>query len=126
MYNPEERALRDLDGVDSNEHEQGLQDLQNAKPIKQTTLGKVERIDYSKETVEETELKHGFFSVDIEEFPSKGRFYTDIPGVLHVKPMTGVEEQILATQRIVKKGKAIDAIFRNCFFAKSESVVPPR
>jgi len=46
------------------------------------------------------------------ELPSKGKFYKDIPGVLNVRPMTGEEEQILATPRHVKQGKAIDMIFR--------------
>lgn len=48
------------------------------------------------------------------EFPSKGRFYTDIPGVIHVRAMTGEEEQVLATPRFVKRGKAIDMIFQRC------------
>lgn len=48
------------------------------------------------------------------EFPSKGKFYSNIPSVVHVRAMTGGEEQILATQRWVKKGKAIDMIFRKC------------
>lgn len=48
------------------------------------------------------------------EFPSKGKFYSDIPPVIHVRAMTGEEEQILATPRWVKKGKAIDMIFRRC------------
>lgn len=52
------------------------------------------------------------------EFPSKGRFYTDIPPVVHVRPMTGEEEQILATPRFVKKGKAIDMIFDRCIREK--------
>lgn len=48
------------------------------------------------------------------ELPSKGKFYDNIPGVLHVRPMTGEEEQILATPRFVRKGKAIDMIFEKC------------
>ena len=48
------------------------------------------------------------------EFPSKGKFYTDIPSVIHIRPMTGEEEQILATPRFVKKGTAIDMIFQRC------------
>lgn len=48
------------------------------------------------------------------EFPSKGKFYSDIPGKIHIRAMTGEEEQILATPRWVKKGKAIDMIFRRC------------
>tara|TARA_Y100000034_G_scaffold104648_1_gene131354 strand:+ start:13038 stop:14222 length:1185 start_codon:yes stop_codon:yes gene_type:complete len=50
--------------------------------------------------------------------PSMGRFYDgeDGPtdGILHVRPMTGQEEQILATPRWVKGGKAMDMIFEKC------------
>lgn len=54
--------------------------------------------------------------------PSKGKFYdgTNGPmsGVLHIRAMTGNEEQILATPRYVKKGKALDMIFRECIAEK--------
>lgn len=50
--------------------------------------------------------------------PSKGVFYdgSDGPtnGVLHVRSMTGEEEQILSTPRYVKKGTAINMIFQRC------------
>lgn len=50
--------------------------------------------------------------------PSKGRFYDGrngpADGVLHVRPMTGEEEQILATPRFVKDGRAINMIFERC------------
>lgn len=52
------------------------------------------------------------------ELPSKGRFYDGnngpTNGVLSIRPMTGEEEQILATPRFVKKGQAINMIFRKC------------
>lgn len=52
------------------------------------------------------------------ELPSKGKFYdgTDGPrdGILHVRRMTGEEEQILATPRFVRQGKAINMIFNKC------------
>lgn len=48
------------------------------------------------------------------EFPSKGKFYENIPATVNVRAMTGEEEQILATPRWVRKGKAIDMIFRRC------------
>jgi hypothetical protein len=52
------------------------------------------------------------------ELPSRGVFYdgTDGPtdGMLHIRPMTGEEEQILATPRFVKKGQAINMIFQRC------------
>ncbi len=47
-------------------------------------------------------------------FPSKSRFYENIPETIHIRPMTGEEEQILATPRWVKRGKAIDMIFQRC------------
>lgn len=50
--------------------------------------------------------------------PSKGVFYDgkDGPtnGILHIRPMTGEEEQILATPRYVRKGQAINMIFQRC------------
>lgn len=61
------------------------------------------------------------------ELPSKGKCYdgTDGPadGVLHIRPMTGAEEEILATPRTAKGGKGIDMIFRNCI---QESINPER
>lgn len=48
------------------------------------------------------------------QFPSKAKFYEGIPPEVHVRPMTGEEEQILATPRFVKKGTAIDKIFQRC------------
>ena len=50
--------------------------------------------------------------------PSKGIFYDgkDGPtdGKLRIRPMTGEEEQILATPRYVRKGQAINMIFQRC------------
>lgn len=52
------------------------------------------------------------------ELPSRGKFYNgeDGPsdGVIHLRPMTGEEEEILATPRFVKKGQAINMIFNRC------------
>lgn len=55
------------------------------------------------------------------DFPSKGKFYTDIPTTIHVRPMTGEEEQILATPRWVKRGKAMDMIFQRCIREKFDT-----
>jgi hypothetical protein len=50
--------------------------------------------------------------------PSQGKFYTEneapANGVLQMRPMTGAEEQILATPKFVKKGLAINKIFEQC------------
>lgn len=51
------------------------------------------------------------------KLPSGGRFYdSDGPsdGVISIRPMTGEEEQILATPRFVRKGQAINMIFQRC------------
>lgn len=52
------------------------------------------------------------------KLPSLGRFYDGSNGpqngVIHVRPMTGEEEQILATPRFVRKGQAINMIFNRC------------
>ena len=54
--------------------------------------------------------------------PSRGKFYNgeDGPsdGVLHIRNMTGEEEQILATPAFTKKGRAIDMIFERCLQEK--------
>ena len=49
--------------------------------------------------------------------PSRGRFYEDEAlkgGTLHVRPMTGAEEEILATPRHIKRNEAMDMIFNAC------------
>lgn len=52
------------------------------------------------------------------QLPSKGRFYDGVngpaDGILSIRPMTGEEEQILATPRFVRKGQAINMIFSKC------------
>lgn len=52
------------------------------------------------------------------KLPSKGRFYDGengpADGTIHLRPMTGEEEEILATPRFVKKGQAINMIFNRC------------
>jgi hypothetical protein len=54
--------------------------------------------------------------------PSLGKFYSgdDGPtdGILHIRPMTGHEESILATPRFIKSGQAINLIFQNCIKEK--------
>jgi len=79
----QERALRDMDKEPkiSQEDQEGMDDLESAnqtKPVEDTKvveLGRAKRIDYTKQDVESTNLKHGFFKVNPTEFPSKGRFY---------------------------------------------------
>ena len=57
--------------------------------------------------------------------PSKGRFYngTDGPadGVLHIRKMTGKEEEILANPRLIKKNQALNMIFDSCIQEKYKS-----
>jgi hypothetical protein len=52
------------------------------------------------------------------KLPSNGRFYNNNKaleaGVLHIRKMTGAEEEVLASPQIVKKNEAIDTIFRKC------------
>lgn len=54
--------------------------------------------------------------------PSLGRFYNgnDGPtnGIVHIRPMTGEEEQILASRRLTEKGEAMNMIFKNCLQEK--------
>lgn len=49
--------------------------------------------------------------------PSRGRFYksSDLSGgVLHVRTITGKDEQFFATQRFVRQNMAMNAIFSSC------------
>ena len=59
--------------------------------------------------------------------PSLGKFYENGEGpgdgILHIRPMTGAEEQILSTPRHVKKGTAINKIFQQCI---AEEINPDR
>jgi hypothetical protein len=54
--------------------------------------------------------------------PSKGRFYHDedqpMGGEVHIRPMTGQEETILSTARLMRQGRGIEMIFRNCLMEK--------
>lgn len=67
-------------------------------------------------------LKAQSYTYEEIKLPSLGRFYNgeDGPanGVIHIRPMTGEEEQILATPRFVKKGQALDMIFQRCIQEK--------
>lgn len=60
-------------------------------------------------------------------FPSRGKFYDDnvapSNGVIHVRCMTGEEEAILSTPRYIKKGQAINMIFKNCV---RENLIPEK
>jgi hypothetical protein len=52
------------------------------------------------------------------ELPSRGKFYLHNEGpsngILHVRPMTGHEEQILMTPRLIKKNQALNKVFQEC------------
>jgi hypothetical protein len=52
------------------------------------------------------------------ELPSRGKFYLrgegPSNGILHIRPMTGREEQILTTPRFIKKNQAINMVFKEC------------
>ncbi|MHA2046002.1 MAG: T4 family baseplate hub assembly chaperone [Candidatus Thorarchaeota archaeon] len=64
------------------------------------------------------EIAHSTSVYEAIELPSKGKFYDgqDGPtdGIIHMRSMTGEEEAVLATPRLVKDGKAIDMIFNRC------------
>lgn len=72
--------------------------------------------DHLKELLEG--LKESTSVYETLELPSRGRFYdgNDGPadGVISIRPMTGEEEQILATPRFVRKGQAVNMIFQRC------------
>lgn len=61
------------------------------------------------------------------QLPSLGKFYQNgeapADGIIHVRPMTGAEEQILTTPRYVKKGTAMDKIFQQVI---QEPIMPEK
>lgn len=84
---------------------------QRSEPVKENYSGSSEL----KEILETIKSKALYEKITL---PSLGKFYNgeDGPsdGIVNIKPMTGEEEQILATQRFVKKGTALDMIFSRC------------
>lgn len=70
-------------------------------------------------------IKETTFTYEKITLPSLGKFYngSDGPtdGVLHIRPMTGEEESILATPRFVKRGDAVNMIFDKCIKEKYRS-----
>ena len=90
--------------------------LSNAEPVS-TTDGRLEAlikgIQGKVRTYEEITL------------PSKGKFYDGQngprDGKIHIRPMTGEEEQILATPRFIKRGQAINMIFNRCIQEEYDS-----
>ena len=64
-------------------------------------------------------LRESNFVYEEVQLPSKGKFYSPaagVPkgGVIHIRPMTGDEEQILATPKFIKKGQSLDMVFKKC------------
>lgn len=57
--------------------------------------------------------------------PSKGKFYDDeiapSNGIIHVRMMTGEEDEILTKQRLLKNGQALNMIYASCI---KENVKP--
>ncbi len=70
------------------------------------------------------ELKPTIAQFEEIRLPSLSKFYKneEAPegGILHVRPMTGQEEEILGTPRFLKKGQAINMIFKNCIKERIE------
>jgi hypothetical protein len=99
----------------------GLSRSQEPKKFKETKQQQVIESDGQlKEMLEG--LKGSTTLYDEIQLPSKGRFYDGVngpsDGILHIRPMTGEEEQILATPRFVRKGHAINMIFAKCLKEK--------
>lgn len=66
-----------------------------------------------------SKLKQSNFVYEEVQLPSKGKFYSPAAGVpqggfIHIRPMTGDEEQILATPKFIKKGQSLDMVFKKC------------
>lgn len=98
-------------------NEQPFEDAPEMAPPPQQPRRRQESHDASlEEIIQKLDAKTQVY--DEVLLPSRGKFYTgqEAPtsGVIHIRPMTGAEEQILGTSRYVKRGKALDMIFERC------------
>jgi hypothetical protein len=70
-------------------------------------------------------VKQASYTYEEIQLPSMGKFYDGVDGpkngLIHVRPMTGHEEEILATPRLVKRGNAINTIFNRCIQEEYDS-----
>ena len=48
------------------------------------------------------------------ELPSRGLTYTSKASSVKIKPMRGIEEDILTNQKLVRTGAAFDMLLKNC------------
>lgn len=112
------RALKEVRG-ESTEPKSGFSSMGEEKEQKQK-MKSFEKKEVSTGHLKDLlEIIKGSSSVYEEiQLPSKGRFYDGengpSNGVVSIRPMTGEEEQILATPRFVRKGQAINMIFQKC------------
>lgn len=99
--------------------QQNLNDSTIAPPTNQISIPKNASVELASLL---ENLKSQSYIFEEIKLPSLGKFYNgeDGPtnGVIHIRPMTGEEEQILATPRFIKKGQAIDMIFQRCIQEK--------
>lgn len=110
----EQRGVKDADGEVGNARSSGMKfSAPKGNPVSQV------RATGSMQLEELVDRLKGESAVyDEVVLPSLGKFYTgkDGPtdGVVHLRAMTGEEEQILATPKYVRKGHAIDMIYQRC------------
>lgn len=95
----------------TNKIQERQQSLNSNAPVPDSQAYRVTGTDRLEEALGKLANQHHW---ETFTWPSKSKFYTNIPETIHVRPMTGEEEQILATPRFVKRGKAIDMIFQRC------------
>lgn len=112
------KALKGIKSGESDEPKRGFSQMGKEvapapqKPARQISSGS----DHLRELLEG--LKGSATTYEEVELPSKGKFYDGengpANGIVSIRPMTGEEEQILATPRFVRKGQAINMIFQRC------------
>jgi hypothetical protein len=117
-----------LNGSDSEDESpmrvtEGSRMQQKIKPKSEETKLRVTGSSKLEELLEG--IKESTSTYEKITLPSLGRFYDgeDGPadGILHIRPMTGEEESILATPRFVKRGDAVNMIFNKCIREKYKS-----
>ena len=85
------------------------------KPMSDNQLKKIAEAQYKAEQASQT--ANTDFATEIEELPSKGRFYPEghplSTGKIEMKYMTAKEEDILTNQSYIKSGVVLDKLFKS-------------
>jgi hypothetical protein len=103
------------------------QDIKKIEEITEVNLRKKESQKEFQKIPEEFIERKPEVTSDLVKLPSKGKLYP-VTSSLHgadtieIRHMTGLEEDILTTRSLLRSGKAIDKVLKNCILDKSVNI----